>query len=787
MKPMKPIGRSAILGLLLLAGAARVNGQMLETYTFTTNRLVPDGNAAGLIEARTINSAIANIASVTVKLKVTGEFNGDLYAYLRHGSGFTVLLNRTGRSTTNSAGFDDSGLDVTFQAGAANGDIHVYRNTVTPSAGSPLTGIWEPDGRCADPASVTNESPRTATLASFNGLNATGDWTLYLADTESGGSNMLTSWELDIAGGVYPTIAWSPANITYGAALGASQLNAAATHASTNVPGTFSYSPASATVLDSGNSQPLSVVFTPTDTASFLSVTSSVTIDVSKAALTLTADSTSRGYGATNPVFTGSFSGVQNGDSLTASYTSSATTNSPIGTYAIVPAAGGTRLTNYNVSLVNGTLTVTNALLLVAADNASRPYGDANPAFTGTITGIKNSESITATYASSATATSPIGTYAIVPTPAGDTLTNYSVTLQNGVLTVGQAALTVTANDTNRLFGAPNPSFTGTITGIKNGDTITATYNTDANASSPVGTYAIVPTPAGAQLTNYAVTAHNGTLTIGIASSSATLATSANPALSGASVTFTMTVSAVSPATGTPTGNVQFTIDGSDVGSPVALSGGVATCATAALSHGTHTVSATYAGSGNFTGSSASLSPVQNINTPPIAGADTIERYPTQGVKVRLATLLANDSDADSDPLSIVVTGSSANGGTITVSGNWVFYTPASGFTSADSFTYTLTDGHGGSVTGTVTVAIKVDNDPAQNLFITQLGDGRFSIQGGGIPGRTYRLQYSASLAPANWQDLAGATVTPDATGWFTYTDTPPGGTTERYYRTVHP
>jgi hypothetical protein len=121
------------------------------------------------------------------------------------------------------------------------------------------------------------------------------------------------------------------------------------------------------------------------------------------------------------------------------------------------------------------------------------------------------------------------------------------------------------------------------------------------------------------------------------------------------------------------------------------------------------------------------------------------------------------------------------------VSGSWVSYTPAEGFTSADMFTYTLSDGHGGSVIGTVTVALKVDNDPAQNLVATLLGDGTFSIVGSGIPGRTYRLQYSDSLTPATWQNLGVATVTADATGAFSYIDTPPGGTTVRYYRTVYP
>jgi subtilisin-like proprotein convertase family protein len=780
-------GWMALLSLILAAGLFPAQAQITETHTFTTNRVVPDGNAAGLMEERTIASDIANIASVKVRLQVTGEFNGDLFAYLRHGSGFTVLLNRTGRSLTNSAGYADSGLDVTFDANAANGDIHVYRETLTPSAGSPLTGIWEPDGRIADPSTVTNESPRTATLASFQGLNAAGAWTLYIADVESGGTNLLTGWELEITGGVYPTIAWSPTHITYGTALGSSQLNATASHASTNISGTFSYSPNTGTVLDSGDGQTLSVTFTPNDTNSFLSITTNVPLNVAKAAIFITANDASRRYGATNAPLTGTFTGTQNSDSLTQSYSTTATTNSPIGAYAIVPTAGGNRLTNYTVTIVQGTLTITNAPLTIAADSTSRSYGEANPSFSGAITGIQNNEVITATYATAATAVSPIGTYAIVPTPAGNTLTNYSVTLENGTLTVGQATLIVTANSTNRIFGASNPTFTGSLSGIVNSDAITASYASSANASSPVGTYDIVPTASGARLTNYAVTANNGVLTVSIASSSSSLASSANPALPGASVTFSLTVSAVAPATGTPTGNVQFTIAGSPAGSPVALSGGVATYSTSALSHGSHTVSATYLGSGNFNSSSASLSPSQIINTPPVAGTDTLERYPTQGVKVRLADLLANDTDADSDSLAINITTSVTTNRTVTVDGAWVFFTPASGFTSADSFTYTISDGHGATVTGTVNVIIKTDDSLTPNLTVASLGNGSFTITGTGIPGRTYRLQYTDSISPPSWQNVSGGSITVDALGSFSHTETPAGNLSQRYYRTVYP
>src|SRR6185437_9672679 len=147
-------------------------------------------------------------------------------------------------------------------------------------------------------------------------------------------------------------------------------------------------------------------------------------------------------------------------------------------------------------------------------------YGDPNPAFSGTITGIKNGDNITATYSTTATATSPAGTYPITATLSDNgtgALANYTVTIANGTLTITQAALVVTANNAARLYGDPNPAFSGTIAGIKNGDNITAIYTTPASPASPVGTYPIIPTltdnGTGA-LGNYIVTANNGSLTV---------------------------------------------------------------------------------------------------------------------------------------------------------------------------------------------------------------------------------------------------------------------------------
>jgi RHS repeat-associated protein len=80
-----------------------------------------------------------------------------------------------------------------------------------------------------------------------------------------------------------PTITWpNPAAITYGTALGSTQLDATA-----NVAGTFAYTPSAGTVLSAG-SQTLSVIFTPTETIDYNSAASSVTLIVNMGTPTIT-------------------------------------------------------------------------------------------------------------------------------------------------------------------------------------------------------------------------------------------------------------------------------------------------------------------------------------------------------------------------------------------------------------------------------------------------------------------------------------------------------------------
>jgi YD repeat-containing protein len=70
-----------------------------------------------------------------------------------------------------------------------------------------------------------------------------------------------------------------------------------------------------------------------------------------------------------------------------------------------------------------------------------------------------------------------------------------------------------------------------------------------------------------------------------------------------------------------------------------------------------------------------------------------------------------NDTDPDGDGLTVAATTNGAHG-TVTSTTTSVTYTPATGYTGSDSFTYTISDGHGGTAVGTVNVAVGTTNQP---------------------------------------------------------------------------
>lgn len=178
--------KSAFAAFLLCCGAVSATTVISETWEIGAT--VPDNSTLGWSDTRFIDSTAGSILDVQVHLKISGGFNGDLYAYLAHESGFAILLNRPGRTAANPDGSFTTGVDAVF-ASAAGLDAHLADS---------FAGIFQPDGRNVSPYLVTDESPRTALLTSFEGGDSWGHWTLFIADLSPMLESTVEEWGLNI-------------------------------------------------------------------------------------------------------------------------------------------------------------------------------------------------------------------------------------------------------------------------------------------------------------------------------------------------------------------------------------------------------------------------------------------------------------------------------------------------------------------------------------------------------------------------------------------------------------
>ena len=241
-----------------------------------------------------------------------------------------------------------------------------------------------------------------------------------------------------------------------------------------------------------------------------------VSVVVQPAALTVTANNGTAVYGQALPVLTGTITGVTNGDNITAAYSTAATNGSPAGTYAIVPSLvdPNDSQTNYTVTLVSATLTISQAATIITWTNSPPiTYGTALSS-----NQLNATANVPGSFVYNLTngAVPNAGTHILFVLFIPSDMLDYTVAATTVNLVVQPAALTVTANNATAVYGQPLPVLTGTIVGVTNGDDITAAYSTAATNGSPVGTYAIVAglvDPNDSQ-TNYIVTLVSGTLTV---------------------------------------------------------------------------------------------------------------------------------------------------------------------------------------------------------------------------------------------------------------------------------
>ncbi len=242
--------------------------------------------------------------------------------------------------------------------------------------------------------------------------------------------------------------------------------------------------------------------------------------------------------------------------------------------------------------------------------------------------------------------------------------------LFNQTASVGTSVGLTSSTSTSK-FGQ-SVTFTATVSSSKAGAGVPAGVVTFLDGTTSLGTGTLSNGAATFSTSSLAVGGHSITAvygggggftgstssalgqTVGQDGSSVAIASSASPSVYGQSVTFTAAVAAAAPGSGTPTGTVTF-LDGTSTLGTGTLSGGKATFSTSSLALGGHSITVTYGGSGNFTGSSSSA-------TTQMVGQD--------GTSVMLSSSVnpssAGQSVTFTASVSAVAPGSGTVGGSVT-------------------------------------------------------------------------------------------------------------------------
>lgn len=249
-----------------------------------------------------------------------------------------------------------------------------------------------------------------------------------------------------------------------------------------------------------------------------------LTADINKAGLTITAGNGNKTYGQTGGLGGYSVDGLLNNDAVSSvalgSNGTAATAN--VGNYTItVSNADGTGLSNYDITYTDGVLSIGKAGLTITANNGGKTYGQNGGLAGYRVDGLLNNDAVSsADLGSSGTAaTANVGDYTITASNADGTgLSNYDITYTDGVLSIGKAELTITANNGNKTYGQNGGLGGYRVDGLLNTDNV-ASVDLGSNgtaATANVGNYTITANNAdGIGLSNYDITYTDGVLSIG--------------------------------------------------------------------------------------------------------------------------------------------------------------------------------------------------------------------------------------------------------------------------------
>ena len=358
-------------------------------------------------------------------------------------------------------------------------------------------------GTVAGRAGITGSSSASVTLATTNpGANLTLDQPVSAGDAVvlSAGENFINNAGATAiaAGGRWLVYSSDPATDTFGALLSNNTPLWSKTYAD--------YGPGS--VVETGNRYLFG--YTPS--------------------LTVTPDDTSKVYGNV-PNLTATVTGLMNADSFGDVFTqesctpiltspgtaaTAAVSDSP---YPINAAPGSLAVSGYATNFNSGLLTVTPKPITVTADKQSKGYGSVDPLLTCQVTagGLVESDSLAGALTRATGETVAAGPYTIGQGSLANG--NYTITFNNGELTINPAPLSVTASDFGKTYDGLAYSGGNGVAyrGFADGETAAVLggvlgYNGTAQGATEAGSYTL--TPDGLTSGNYTISFNNGTLTV---------------------------------------------------------------------------------------------------------------------------------------------------------------------------------------------------------------------------------------------------------------------------------
>lgn len=414
---------------------------------------------------------------------------------------------------------------------------------------------------------------------------------------------------------------------------------------------------------------------------------------------------------------------------------------------------------NTNNLAVNGSISVVSLIGVTVAPATTNVIYGTSVTLTANVTGTgpftyqwfdNNTNAIAGQTNSTLTVTPAVaasGNYTVVASNLGDSATNNGAITVNALAVVlsGTRAYDGTTAAAAGILSVANKVGVDDVT-VASGSATLAGATVTTQSITSFGSLALGGTTAG----NYTFTGASGAVVITAAGTATAVASSSNPIGYLGALTFTANVSPTNAG-----GNVTFSANGTPFSTNTLVAGVAVSGGISSLARGTNTITAAYGGDANYSGSSGGLSQVVTNHLPVAGNVSYTVAAGVVALQVAVSNLLATVTDADSDSITLVSVGNSTNGITPVIAGSLVQYYNTNGV--SDQFSYTVTDGFGGTNTAYVSIVVS-------NAIVGQVTGAFTSFTGGvanltflGIPNLNYVAERSTNLA--DWVDVVTNTA----------------------------